>query len=62
MILVEIFVFGLYLSIVGDGLFVFLDNVLWTQAVLCSPNLSAGVCTNAIRCEGTYTQNRTVDD
>lgn len=51
--------FGQYLSIVGDGLFVLLDNVLRTQAVLCSSNLSAGVRTNAVGCEGSYSQNRT---
>lgn len=47
-----------YLAIVGDGLFVFLDDVLGTQAVLRSPNLSAGVCANAVCCEGTYAQKR----
>lgn len=48
---------GPYLSIVGDGLFVFLDDVLGTQAVLGSSDLSAGVCTDAIGREGTYAQN-----
>lgn len=42
-----------YLSIVGYGLFIFVNDVLWTQAVLGSSDLRAGVSTNAVGCEGT---------
>lgn len=49
----------MYLSIIGDGLFVFLDDVLRTQAVLCSSDLCAGVGADAIGRQGTCTQNET---
>ena len=42
-----------YLAIVGDGLFVFLNNVLWAQAVLGSSNLGAGVRADTVGREGT---------
>lgn len=45
-----------YLSITRDGLFVFLNNVLRTQAILSSSNLRAGVSTNAVGCESACTQ------
>lgn len=32
-----------YLAVIGDGLFVLLDDVLWTQTVLGSTDLAAGV-------------------
>ena len=37
-----------YLAVVGDGVFVFLYDVLWAQAVLGAADLSAGVCTDPI--------------
>lgn len=43
---------GLYLSIGGDGLFVFLNDVLGTQAVLCPSDLGAGVGADAVGREG----------
>lgn len=51
-------IFVQYLPIVRYGLFVFLDNVLRTQAVLRPSNLGAGVSTNAVGCEGAYAQKR----
>lgn len=49
---------GPYLSIVGYGLFVFLNDVFWTQAVLCPSNLSTGVSTDAVSGEGACTQEK----
>jgi len=37
-----------YLAVVGDGVFVFVDDVLWAQAVLGAADLSAGVCADPI--------------
>lgn len=48
-----------YLPVVGDGLFVFLDDVLGAQAVLRSPDLRAGVGTDAVGREGPCAHKRT---
>lgn len=47
-----------YLAVVGDGLFVFIDNVLLTQAVLRSSDLGAGVGADAIGCESPYAHKK----
>lgn len=47
---------GLYLSIGGDGLFIFLNDILGTQAVLCPSDLSAGVGADAVGREGACAQ------
>lgn len=49
---------GLYLSVGGDGLFVFLNDVLGTQAVLCPSDLGAGVGADAVGREGACAQER----
>lgn len=43
-----------YLAIVGDSFFVFLNDILWTKAVLGPPDLCAGVCVDAIGGERTW--------
>ncbi len=43
------------LAVVRDGLLVFLDDVLLTEAVLGSADLRARVCTDAIGRQSTWT-------
>lgn len=45
-----------YLSVVGNGLFVFLNDVFWTQAVLRPSDLGAGVGADAVGGQGACTQ------
>lgn len=47
-----------HLAVTGNGLLIFVDDVLGTQAALGTPDLSTGVCIDAIGSEGAWDRKR----